>query len=475
MNEILEYLLHEPIRKYDYEHVISIFEDRTYTYRYYFDDIKKFADNFCALNVGNEPVIIMMDDSPLCIICFLSLISIGAKPLILSPKTIGKVLKEIIIICKCRVLVTEDMLNADMNDIKIHVLHCDDNGITTQTALEHTKYKISEEVAYLALTSGSSGIPKIVMHSSREMYSAIISYAVSTLGITHKDILFSVPKINFTYGLANSLFFSFATGAKSIIYKESISTFEISQLIEKYKVTYFFAVPTLYERMLHNVKSNKLRTVNYFISAGEYLPQMLNTSWYKIAGKYIFDSVGCSETGSAYLFNDNSEYKNGSAGKPVKGYELKLIDGDSRHGQLIIYGPSNAIGYLNNSVLSKDKFVDRAIYTGDWFEIDEDGYFWFLGRNDDMIKKNGHWVSLNEITNCAKQISNVRNAVTFLSNNNIVLLVEVANDYMVDDIKKTLSYQLEHYKLPGVIKFGTVPLNFNGKVDLRRVKEEYEE
>lgn len=475
MNEMLEYLLHEPIKKYGYEHVISVFEDKTYTYRYYVEKIKKFADIFCTNNIGSEPVIIMMDDSPLCIVCFLSLISIGAKPLIISPKTMSKVLKEIIRICKCRVLVTEKMLNEDMNDIKIHVLHCDEDGVTTQTALEPIEYKISGEVAYLALTSGSSGIPKIVMHSSREMYSAIKSYAISTLKITYNDVLFSIPKINFTYGLANSLFFSFATGAKSIIYKKSISPCEIGKIIEKYEVTYFFAVPTVYERMIHNVNSNELRTIDYFISAGEYLPQMLNNNWYKIAGKYIFDSVGCSETGSAYLFNDNPEYKNGSAGKPVKGYELKLIDGDGRKGQLIVYGPSNAIGYLNNSDLSKDKFIDSAIYTGDWFEIDEDGYYWFLGRNDDMIKKNGRWVSLNEITNGVKQISNVRNAVTFLLNNKIVLLVEVAKDCMVDDIKKILSNQLEHYKLPNVIKFGIIPLNLNGKVDLRRVKEEYEE
>lgn len=477
MNEMLEYLIYNPIKKYGDEHTITVFDDKLYTYGYYLETINVLEGKFLSINISNEPVILMMDDSPLCIACFLSLISVGAKPLIISPKTIDKTLRKIIENSKCRFLITDNTVNMTIDIVETHNLYIEDNITLKGLLFEKNKFEISDDIEYLTITSGSGGTPKIVMHSSREMNSAIKNYAVSTLEITYKDVLFSVPKINFTYGLANSLFFSFATGAMAIINREVPSVCMIDEIIKKYKVTYFFAVPSLYERMMKVIHTENIRCVKQFISAGECLPQLLSRNWFELTGKYIYDSVGCSETGSAYLFNGNPMEKNGSAGKPVVGYDLKLIGGNARQGQLIVYGPSNAIGYLNDNELTNDKFVKDAIYTGDWFEIDEDGFYWFLGRTDDMIKKNGHWVSLNEITNCAKTIDNICNAVTFVSNNNIVLVVDVDVDAIgnlgTDKIMKYLSLCMEHFKLPDVIKIGTVPLNLNGKVDLRRVKEKY--
>ncbi|MFQ9514684.1 MAG: AMP-binding protein [Eubacterium sp.] len=474
MNNMLNYLIYEPMLKYGADHVINVFNNVELTYGYYANSIELLSNELKEINIQNEPVIVYMDDSPVCIICFLSLINIGAKPLIVSPKTIEKTLLQIIRLSKSRVILTEK--NIELNNTEIYTFKVIENSIVDKIKMIKETFIISGSTTYLGLTSGSSGIPKIVMHSADEMYSAIYHYAKNTLKITEDDILFSVPKINFTYGLANTVFFSFSTGAKAIIYAGSLEVSDIIKIITENKVTYFFAVPMLYKRMYDVlIQHNRdISTVKYFISAGEYLPQKVNEEWFSATKKYIYDSVGCSETGSAYLVNMNPKQKPGSAGTPVEGYKLHLIDGEEHEGQLIVEGPSNAIGYLNDKENTSIKFRNKVIYTGDWFRRDEEDFYWFLGRYDDMIKKNGRWVSLNEISDFVKEDQNVRNAVTLLIRGKIVLIVDVNYDYDIVALQNQLIDQLEHYKVPDMIYIDTIPINSNGKIDLRKLKDKYE-
>lgn len=473
MSNMLEYLINKPIQKYGCNHVINFFEGKDYTYDYYANSIKSLTLELKNAGIQEEPVIILMDDSPICITCFLSLINIGAKPLIVSPKTIEKTLLGIANLSKSRIVITDE--DIELEHLEINTLKIVGNILKSNSTLIGDAFIVSEDIAYLSLTSGSSGVPKIVMHSAEEMEAAIKYYAKKTLKITETDVLFSIPKINFTYGLANSLFFSFATGAKSILYSGSMEVECIIKMIDAYKVKYFFAVPVIYERLYKTLikENNKLETVKYYISAGDYLSQKVVDDWFDVTGNYIYDSVGCSETGSAYLINMNPQNKPGSAGIPVEGYRLKLVGDSNRRGQLLVEGPSNAIGYLNDEENTKEKFRDNIIYTGDWFELDDDGYYWFLGRCDDMVKKNGHWVSLNQITDFVKKDSNILNAVTIFVNGKIVLILEANDDYDTKQLLEHIKGNLEHYKIPDVVKFAKIQININGKIDLKRSKENY--
>lgn len=465
------------MEKWGEDHIINVFNDKPYTYHYYKKNIENLSKDFSEINIKNEPVIIIMDDSPTCISCFLSLINIGAKPLILSPKTITKSIKQIIDISKSRIIITDPSTKIEKKFSGVNVFVVSENSILNKTNIKGVPFEIKSNVSYLGLTSGSSGTPKIVMHSLEEMKSATHYYAKNTLEIEKDDILFSVPKINFTYGLANSLFFSFATGARSIIYEGTLSSEQIIQLVNKYTPTYFFAVPIVFEHLSkeNNIEKSYFPKVNYFISAGDYLSQKVTTDWFNKTGKYVFDSVGCSETGSAYLVNMNPENKSGSAGVAVDGYDLTLIAGDDKQGMLVVDGPSNAIGYLNDAERTTEKFINGKVHTGDWFKIDDEGYYWFLGRCDDMVKKNGRWISLNEITNYVKKKPEVKNAATFLSNGKIVLVIDVSSvDYQPESLLKKMREDFEHYKVPDIINIGTVPFNENGKIDYTKLRDTYE-
>ena len=477
-NSLIDYLVYSPMQKWGGEHVVSIYCDRYYTYSDYEINIKKMAAFLKESGVKNEAVIIYMDDCPACIIAFLSLIYIGAKPLIVSVKTRGDLLIQILKIAKARLLIKDPTVKvcADICVLNLsydkHLKYEYEKG----TTLHGSVSAIEDTVCYLALTSGSGGIPKIVKHGVLEMQSATDHYAKQVLKIGVNDTLLSIPKINFTYGLANNLFFSFSLGARAILYKNVLESHEISSLIYRYNVTCFFAVPSVYSKLLckEKLKKSYFPNLRLYISAGEYLPKLLNHSWKRMTGKYIVDSVGCSETGSAYLVNFNFEDKLGSAGIPVPGYKLEFCGNDASRGMLIVSSPSNAIGYLNDERNTERKFVDGKIYTGDWFRKDEEGYYWFLGREDDMIKKNGRWISLNEIQNFVKKKKGVRNAVCFTKSNEIYVVLETDDEFEgIDNLKIDIKNSLEHYKYPGIIVEGTIPFNTNGKVDYQLLKEKY--
>lgn len=461
------------MRNFGENHIVTIYNDKLYSYFYYARNIENLSKDFSELNIKNEPVLVIMDDSPTCITCFLSLINIGAKPLILSPKTITKTIMQIIDMSKARIIVTDQSTQIDKEKLNVDIFVINENSVLNKSSVNCQPYTINNEVCYLGLTSGSSGIPKIVMHSSEEMKSAVHFYAKNTLKITKSDTLFSIAKINFTYGLANSLFFSFATGARAVIYEGTLCTEQILQIVNNFGVTYLFAVPVVFERISKelNYGNTYFSHIKRFISAGDYLSPNITNNWFCKTGKYIFDSVGCSETGSAYLINIAPESKPGSAGIAVEGYTLTLIDGDDHQGSLVVEGPSNALGYLNDNENNASKFINGKVYTGDWFKLDDDGYYWFLGRRDDMVKKNGRWISLNELTSYVKKESGIENAVTFLSAGKIILIIEPTTDeYNTEQLLEILRKNLEHYKTPDIIKIGKIPINSNGKIDYKTLR-----
>lgn len=474
-DSLLDFLLYKPMKKWGENHTISIYQDKLYTYADYEKNVNKTARFLGKIGIQKETLVIYMDDCPACIVAFLGAIAIGAKPLIITPKTKSKVLGRIERISHSRILIKEPETNVDTNSIIVNLNYYEEECFFECIGeLDEEVSVIEGDVCYLAMTSGSSGIPKIVKHSAQEMQAATYYYASKVLEINENDTLLSIPKINFTYGLANSLFFSFALGARAILYQGRLENIDIISLILKYGVSCFFAVPSVFSKLLNDITKGQTDKIRLFISAGEYLSGDLNHKWYMITEKYIVDSVGCSETGSAYLVNFNYKDKAGSAGLPVSGYELELCGGDERQGMLVVSGPSNAIGYLNDSKNTEKKFIGGKVYTGDWFVRDDDGYYWFQGRIDDMIKKNGHWVSLNEISNFIRSQRGVLSVACFQCQSRIYAIVESKEEFEgIDHLRTMIMNNLEHYKCPDIIMNDFIPHNVNGKIDYQLLRGKY--
>lgn len=490
---IVSELLYEKSRKYGEKTAVSLFQGKEYSYLDYQRAVKELEAGFLEADITEgEIVILQFPDCPACIASFLTLLKLGAKPLLVSTKAEKKFLEEICAKTECGVIVTQPELLRREYPIGVGLIEVGGfegtQNIYSRQILRRSRKKspfIEDSVAYLTLTSGSSGKAKIVMHAQEELLYASEQYAVKTLGIKKGARLFSVPKLNYTYGLAISFFYSFYTGAPAILMKDNFSPAQVCRYIEKYKPRYFWGVPAIYQRILDWIKGGGKKpdvcSVQYFISAGDSLSKELIFQWEACFGKIIIDSVGCSETGSGYLINLPWDGKLGSAGRRIEGYELRLDLPEQDMGVLFVKSKSNAAGYFRNPKEEAKKFCQEWINTGDIFRVDEDGYYWFCGRMDDMLKHRGMWISSIEVERAICRYQGVTEAVVSKCSHNgktsFFAAIAVDADFdSVEQLEKFLRSCLSHYKCPEkYLILKEIPRNPNGKADLPKIKEYFKE
>ena len=483
-------------RKYGADHTISLYNGMNYTIGDYISMVSEFK-NRCADN--KLPVrgvaVLVFNDNPTAISAFLGCISYGLVPVLISPNTSDRIIENIINTIKPLFFVTEEKHVRPMfsHFPAILMSEKDKKLVLPHKFQLQSNYKLLEEdnIAYLGLTSGSSGMPKIVMHCHDEMIFACENFADKTLELKPQDILFSVAKMHFTYGMANSLFFSFYTGAASILSEEPFLEEHTLKLMANMKPTCFFAVPAVYKRLLQYLSETKNDYTESFadlrmcMSSGELLKVEIAQRWHELTDVFIWDSVGCSETGSAFLFNRHTDIKPGCAGKPVPGYQLHLLEStDSFKGSdcgiLCIKSKSNAAGYYCNTEETERKFRNGWIMTGDIFSIDRDGDFWYVGRIDNLIKKNGLWVDLSKIERTVMQFPGVMECAVMKVerkiNSHIGACICTDNSFQgFSSLKKFLSEHLESYEQPTLFRaVPAMPLNQNDKIDYQSLKQRFD-
>jgi benzoate-CoA ligase family protein len=231
-------------------------------------------------------------------------------------------------------------------------------------------------------------------------------YAKPFLNITENDILFSSSKLFFAYGLGNGLYFPFAMGASVVHYPGRPLPEEMFKVVERYKPTIFFGVPTLYASMLAVPDADKrfdFSSVRICVSAGEALPADIQQRWKQKFHVDILDGIGSTEVLHIFVSNRQGEIRPGSTGKVVPGYEAKILDergqpvAQGAMGALHIRGESTTAYYWNKHQRTKDTINGHWIATGDTYYQDAEGYFWYCGRADDMLKVGGQWVSPAEV------------------------------------------------------------------------------
>ena len=263
-----------------------------------------------------------------------------------------------------------------------------------------------DDAAFWLWTSGSTGRPKAAVHLHHDWFYCCEYYARGVVGIEADDVTFSTSKLFHAYGLGNGLMFPFHVGATTILYPGKPQARSVLGIAEANRPTLFFSVPTLYATMLQEAEQGTaydLGSVRLAISAAEPLPADIFRRWKSRFGVEILDGIGSTEVLHIYLSARAGRVRPGSTGQPVPGYELALVDHAGQPvapgviGDLLVAGPSTAPCYWNRRALSRERMRGQWFFTGDKYRVDEDGYYWYAGRSDDMFRVSGQWVSPIEV------------------------------------------------------------------------------
>ena len=280
----------------------------------------------------------------------------------------------------------------------------------------------ADDDCFWLYSSGSTGRPKGAVHRHRDIVETCVHYAVDTLGITEDDICFSAAKLFFAYGLGNAMTFPLWVGATSVLSDRRPTPDMTFEIVERFKPTLYFGVPTLYASLLQAMAeipptplyergtSENARpdfsSVRSCVSAGEALPADIIRRWQEKTGLTILDGIGSTEALHIFVSNRADDYSPGSSGRLVPSYEAKIVDEAGTPvtageiGRLMIKGGSMAKYYWNNPEKTAETMVGEWINTGDTYLQDEHGYYVYCGRSDDMLKVGGIWCSPVEIENC---------------------------------------------------------------------------
>ncbi len=265
---------------------------------------------------------------------------------------------------------------------------------------------VSDEVAFWLYTSGSTGDPKAVKHVHTSLMATARLFGRGILAIGEDDVVFSAAKLFFAYGLGNAMSFPMSVGASAVLMPDRPTPEAILDAMRRHRPSIFYGVPSLYAALLahkgltRGLGSDRLRVC---VSAGEALPPRLGERWREQVGVDILDGIGSTEMLQTFLSNRPGDVRYGSLGKPVPGYDAKIVDeggralGTGEIGELVVSGPSSGEGYWNQRARSRRTFVGPWTYTGDKFFRDPDGYYHYCGRTDDMFKVSGMWVSPFEV------------------------------------------------------------------------------
>jgi benzoate-CoA ligase len=348
-----------------------------------------------------------------------------------------------------------------------------------------------DDVAIWLFTSGSTGHPKGAVHLQHDLPYNTEHYAKGVLGVGEDDLTVSVPKLFFGYATGTNLLFPFASGGATALFSERSTPEKMFEVIERYRPTILTSVPTMINGMLNveGAAARDLSSLRMCLSAGEALPEELYRRWVETFDVEIYDGIGSAEMFHIYITNRPGDVKPGSLGRVVEGYEAQIVDAEGRAvpagemGTLKIKGDSAALCYWQAHEKSKQTFAGDWCTTGDQFHADEEGYYWYHGRTDDMLKVSGVFVAPAEIENCLLGHEAVLEAAVvghdagdrLVKPKAFVVLREghAPREELAQSIKEFVKSRLALYKYPRWVEFvPSLPKNDRGKIDRKKLKEQ---
>jgi len=478
----------------------------TRSYRELCAEASRWGNGFLSLGLSRgDRILMFLDDTPAYPAAFFGAVRAGFAPLLINTLTPPDLLQFYLADSGATVAVTDAEFCARFDsvackDTALHTLivvngddgdHVVPKAFTAARWLPDFSPELAEadthrnEMAFWMYSSGSTGRPKGIVHLQHDMAYSDAAFARNVLKLTPDDICFSVPKIFFAYGFGNSITFPFSAGAATLLLPGQPKPAAIFEAIERFRPSAFFGLPTLYTALTKadGASATDFSSLRLALSAAEVLSAEVFNGWKTLTGLEIVEGLGSTEVLHIYLSNRLDRKKLGAAGLRVPGYEIALRDKDDRdvadneEGILWVRGDSNTPLYWNRPDKSAETIREEGwIYTGDRFVRDSDGFHFFRGRADDLIKISGQWVYPLEVELCLAEHPDVRECAVFaaeLPDRRMTLKAVVVMNrraFDADDTTKMLQdfvkAKLLPYKYPREVRFvDELPKTGTGKID----------
>ena len=387
---------------------------RTLTYSQIAEQVNRAGNALLELGIQRQQrVMLLLPDTPEFAIAYFAAIKIGAVAVPTNTALRAADYAYFLDESQAPVLVVHSSLYAQVEPALAarkhlrHVIVCGetDTWLSSSSPILQTAETTKDDAAFWLWTSGSTGRPKAAIHLHQDWVHCCEKYARGILGIQSNDITFSSSKLFHAYGLGNALMFPFFVGASTVLYSGRPQAATILDTVQKTKPTLFFSVPTLYAAMLQeaNQKAYDLSSVRLAVSAAEPLPADIFRRWKERFGVEVLDGIGSTEMLHIYISASAGRVKPGSSGQPVPGYRVRIVDSEGNDvppgvmGDLWVSGLSGSPRYWNRDELTRERMRGEWFVTGDKYRKDEDGYYWYAGRSDDMFRVSGQWVSPSEV------------------------------------------------------------------------------
>jgi benzoate-CoA ligase len=416
-------LLDRHIKAGDGERIAVVTDSQSLTYSQLLALVNRAANGLLSLGVRREErVVILLADGPAFLATFLGAMRIGAVPVPVNTLSGVDDYAYYLEDSGARALIVDAALWERISPVRSrasgleHVIVAGEApaGATSlegllaaQPAELQPAATHRDAAAYWLYSSGTTGRPKGVVHLHQDMVHCTAAYARHVLAMTADDRTYSASRLFFSYGLVNSLYIPLWTGGSVALSAGRPDPASVLATIQVHRPTIFFAVPSFYAALLRHLNesdnSADLSSLRLAVSAGEALPAALYDRWVERTGVELLDGIGSTEFGYIFISNYPGRVRPGSSGEIVAGQQARVVDADGRDapdgeiGDLLVKGGSIAAGYWSKREQTRAAFQGEWLRTGDKYHRDADGYYWFHGRADDLMRVNGQWVSPLEI------------------------------------------------------------------------------
>jgi benzoate-CoA ligase len=479
--------------------------DGTHTYGELAGLIARTAALLRELGLRREDrVLMILDDSPVFHATFLGAIRIGAVPIPANPMDRTDNYAYYLDDSYASLVVVESSLLekvqpalAERPEVRVLVANGDPGPHTTfDEAVAHQPDDLQppanthrDDMAFWLYSSGSTGRPKGVVHTHADIEVTIETYARHVLQITDADVCYSTTKLFHAYGLGNGLSFPMAAGATTVQVRGRSQPDRILETVARYRPTLFFSVPALYAAMLKSpgAKEADFSSVRACVSAAEALPASIQARWQELTGTPILDGIGSTEMLHIYCSNTLDDLRPGTSGRPVPGYELRVVDEAGNDvpagepGNLLVRGGSCAAYYWHQRAKTRECMRGDWFFTGDRYIRTPEGYFAYQGRADDMIKVGGLWVSPADVEAClvghpavseaaviGVQVDEISRIKAFV----ICAEPPADPDALADELREWCRERLRRYEYPHVVAFvDDLPRTPTGKIQRYKLRD----